>query len=245
MDKRVKTTRVLFLCIVAFYLSGCSTTANRVVLPSEKPPITSTSKTEPSVSKTTDTCPKKYRVKRGDTLSGIAVTCRVNMKSLAMLNSLTYPYRLRAGEILIIPNLNDLVKSHSINNPKAPKNQWQWPINKKVEYKHIRDAMGSYAIVFYPKIGEPVKSVAAGKVVYAGNAIDNFGEMVVIRHDNNYLTVYAHNKTLNVNKGQQVKKGQIIALSGQSGDVSRPKLYFEVRYLGRKVDARQFLKRPQ
>ncbi|MGE4500578.1 MAG: M23 family metallopeptidase [Hydrogenovibrio sp.] len=82
-------------------------------------------------------------------------------------------------------------------------------------------------------------AVAAGKVVYAGNGIRQYGNMVVIKHDTEHLTVYAHNDSLQVKEGQRVKKGQLIATLGQTGSVKKPELYVEARYRGRKIDIKK------
>lgn len=241
--------RSLFIIMMGFFLSACSSTANRTYKTPEKAAektYVPATKTQRDTSKKTTVCYSKYRVKRGDTLSDIALNCQVNMRDLAKINSLKHPYRLRAGDILIIPNHSlSTQKSSSLKKKtlESAKMNWHWPVNKQVKYEYIRDAVGRHAINFYLKKGGEVRSVESGEVVYAGNAISHYGEMIVIRHDNNYLTVYAHNSVLKVNKGERVKKGQIISLSGQSGDAKKPKLYFEVRYLGRKVDARKLLRK--
>lgn len=77
--------------------------------------------------------------------------------------------------------------------------------------------------------GTPVLAAAAGEVVYSGNRIRGYGNMVVVKHDGELMTVYAHNSVLLVKAGDRVDAGQAVALSGQSGRASGPHLHFEVR----------------
>lgn len=90
------------------------------------------------------------------------------------------------------------------------------------------------------KVGDPVLASQAGRVVYSGNALRGYGNLIILKHDNNLLTAYAHNKTLLVKEGEPVTKGQRIAEAGQS-DSDRPKLHFEVRKQGKPVDPMDYL----
>lgn len=77
--------------------------------------------------------------------------------------------------------------------------------------------------------GTPVKATEAGTVTYAGSEVKGYGNLVLIRHDNGYVSAYAHNGSLGVKRGEKVKRGQVIATSGQSGNVTSPQLHFEIR----------------
>jgi lipoprotein NlpD len=85
------------------------------------------------------------------------------------------------------------------------------------------------------KSGDPVLSAAEGKVVYAGNSLRGYGNLVIVKHDNTFLTAYAHNKNLLVKEGDFVKKSQKIAEMGDT-DATRVKLHFELRKNGKPVD---------
>jgi len=89
--------------------------------------------------------------------------------------------------------------------------------------------------------GTPVKAAEAGKVAYAGDDIRKYGKLVIIQHDNGYISVYANNGELGVKKGDVVKRGQVIAKSGATGDVSSPQLHFEVRKGEQPVDPTKLL----
>ena len=89
-------------------------------------------------------------------------------------------------------------------------------------------------------MGDPVVAAASGKVVYAGNGIRGLGNLVILQHDNGFITAYAHNKTLLVKTEQSVSKGSKIAELGQS-DATSPRLHFEVRRQNSPVDPMQYL----
>ena len=78
-------------------------------------------------------------------------------------------------------------------------------------------------------------------VIYADNGLQGFGNLVLVRHADNYVTVYAHAKELSVKRGDQIRRGDIIGYSGQTGSVSTPQLYFEVRKYSAPVDPLRFL----
>jgi murein DD-endopeptidase MepM/ murein hydrolase activator NlpD len=89
--------------------------------------------------------------------------------------------------------------------------------------------------------GTSVKAAESGVVAYAGSELKGYGNLVLIRHPNGYVTAYANNKELDVKRGDSVKRGQIIAKSGQSGNVSSPQLHFELRKGSTPVDPTSYL----
>lgn len=122
-------------------------------------------------------------------------------------------------------------------------NKWQWPVDKAIKSAFVRDNKGLAVLEVYGTVGTPVQAVASGKVVYAGDGIVNFGWMAVIKHDDGYMSIYAHNHQLSVKEGDDVKAGQTIALLGRSGNTKTTKLYLEARYQGRKVSINSLLKK--
>jgi lipoprotein NlpD len=90
------------------------------------------------------------------------------------------------------------------------------------------------------KSGDPIQAAADGKVVYAGNSLRGYGNLLIVKHDNTYLTAYAHNKTLLVKEGDTVRKAQKIAEMGNT-DADQVKLHFEVRKHGKPVDPMAYL----
>lgn len=89
--------------------------------------------------------------------------------------------------------------------------------------------------------GTPVKATEAGTVTYAGSEVKGYGNLVLIKHENGYVSAYAHNGSLSVKRGEQVKRGQVIATSGQTGNVTSPQLHFEIRKGAQPVDPMKYL----
>jgi murein DD-endopeptidase MepM/ murein hydrolase activator NlpD len=89
--------------------------------------------------------------------------------------------------------------------------------------------------------GTPVKAAEDGVVAYAGNELKGYGNLILVRHANGYVTAYAHASELLVKRGDSIKRGQVIAKSGQSGEVASPQLHFEIRKGSTPVDPLQFL----
>ena len=87
----------------------------------------------------------------------------------------------------------------------------------------------------------PIKAAEDGDVAYAGNELKGYGNLVLVRHPNGYVTAYAHAKELLVKRGDKVKRGQVIARSGQSGNVTAPQLHFEIRKGASPLDPMRFL----
>jgi murein DD-endopeptidase MepM/ murein hydrolase activator NlpD len=86
-----------------------------------------------------------------------------------------------------------------------------------------------------------VKAAEDGVVAYAGNELKGYGNLVLVRHSNGFVTAYAHASDITVKRGDQVKRGQIIAKAGQTGSVSSPQLHFEIRKGSTPVDPAQYL----
>jgi lipoprotein NlpD len=119
-------------------------------------------------------------------------------------------------------------------------NNWTWPTTKAVFRGFSVKEEGNKGLDFLGTMGEPVRAAADGKVVYTGNALRGFGQLVIIKHSEAYLTAYAHNDEVLVNEQQWVKLGQKIANMGSSG-TDKVMLHFEVRYKGRSVNPIRYL----
>lgn len=122
--------------------------------------------------------------------------------------------------------------------PAAGDIAWQWPTNGKL-LASFGEA-GNKGIDLAGKTGEPVQAAAAGVVSYAGSGLRGYGNLVVIRHDATWLSVYAHNSKILVKEKQTVRQGQKIAEVGAS-DTTSPRLHFEIRRQGKPVDPRELL----
>ena len=178
-------------------------------------------------------CPDSYRVKKGDTLSGISQRCAIKQATIVRINQLLPPFWLEVDQQLTLRLAKGVVEK------AIPKNDFSWPLkNKRLNYQFVSDASGLTSLTIHAPLGTAIYAVSAGEVVYAGEGIKHFGKLIIIKHPNGYLTLYAHNRSLKVVEGQIVKQQQLIATLGHSGNVTKPQLYFEVRYRGTKVDAK-------
>ncbi|MFG6428603.1 peptidoglycan DD-metalloendopeptidase family protein [Roseateles sp. LYH14W] len=115
---------------------------------------------------------------------------------------------------------------------------WAWPVSQPVSAGF--DEQRNKGLDFAGKAGDPVFAVADGRVVYAGSGLRGYGNLVIIKHNNTYLTAYAHNRAMLVEQDQVVRKGQRIAEMG-STESDTVKLHFEVRKLGKPVDPSKLL----
>lgn len=114
---------------------------------------------------------------------------------------------------------------------------WGWPASGTVIQGFTANTKG---IDIEGAIGDPVTAAANGKVMYAGNGVRGLGNLILLGHSNGFITAYAHNESLLVKTGQEIKKGQKIATLGQS-DTSSPRLHFEVRRRGTPVNPMSYL----
>ncbi len=143
------------------------------------------------------------------------------------------------------PSANVVTSHKKIKAPQSTQQQaWQWPAHESLPYRFIRDEAGLSVIDIYGVAGQDVYAVASGSVAYAGEGIVDFGKMLVIKHDDEYMSVYAHNSALLVKEGDRVQAGQRIAVLGATGNASQPKLYLEARFKGRKIDIKKVLTPP-
>jgi murein DD-endopeptidase MepM/ murein hydrolase activator NlpD len=124
--------------------------------------------------------------------------------------------------------------------PAAPSAEFRWPARGRV-ISGFGGSGGNEGINIAVPDGTPVKAAESGTVAYAGSEVKGYGNLVLIRHDNGYVSAYAHNGDIEVKRGQKVNRGQTIAKSGQSGNVTSPQLHFEIRKGAQPVDPMQYL----
>jgi lipoprotein NlpD len=117
--------------------------------------------------------------------------------------------------------------------------EWVWPVKGKL-VTGFSDTANLKGIDIAGVAGQPVLASAPGRVVYAGSGLRGYGKLVIIKHNNTFLSAYAHNREIVVKEGQQVTRGQKIAEMG-STDADQVKLHFEIRRLGRPTDPLKYL----
>jgi len=118
--------------------------------------------------------------------------------------------------------------------------RWQWPVNGKIIDRFSTAAQGNKGLNFAGSRGSSIKATANGKVVYAGSALRGYGRLIIIKHNDDYLSAYAHNDKILVKEQQQIKAGDIIARMGDSGAQS-VMLHFEIRFRGKSVNPLKYL----
>ena len=214
--------------------------------------------------------PGYYTVKPGDTLIRIGLDHGQNWRDIIRWNNIENPNVIDVGQVLkIAPPAADPSQEVAIAKPvqlgnvsnttEEKKNtpaveqpsansvrnegsdesfQLIWPAQGPVSSSF--DDSKNKGIDISGKTGDPVLAAADGKVVYSGAGLRGYGNLIIVKHSNTYLTAYAHNQTLLVREDQSVKKGQKIAEMGNS-DSEQVKLHFELRRLGKPVDPVKFL----
>ncbi len=118
--------------------------------------------------------------------------------------------------------------------------KWLWPATGTLVGLYYSNTSLNKGIDIAGKLGQPVIATAAGSVVYAGSGLRGYGELVIIKHNDTFISAYGHNRRLLVNEGQQVKAGQQIAEMGSTG-TDQVKVHFEIRRQGKPVDPLQYL----
>jgi lipoprotein NlpD len=241
--------------------------ATRVATPAAKPPA---AKAPASGGAPVATADGFYTVRRGDTLYSIALEHGADYREVAQWNSLDDPSKLSVGQVLRVtapaqqavqvgsgPAGSGKIESRPLGSTtpqqqqkpatvareeprllEAQPLQFAWPAKGKVLAGFAEPRRKGIDID--GKLGDPVIAAAAGRVTYVGSGIPGLGKLVVIRHDQGYLTVYAHNKDILVKEQQSVTRGQKIAELGAS-DAERPKLHFQIRKGAAAVDPLLYL----
>ncbi|MDB6096301.1 MAG: hypothetical protein JWM09_579 [Francisellaceae bacterium] len=207
-----------------------------------------------------------YIVQPQDTLYSIAFKTGQDYLFLAKINNIKPPYSIYPGQKVLfkVTRLGVKKASHTkyklvkkpnvkqVNIVKGPVNtplktssipkssiRWIWPVKGNIIH-HYNDALHKKGIDITGPLGTPIKASASGTVVYSGNALKDYGNLIILKHDESFLSAYAHNQVLKVKEGDKVTQGQEIALMGQTGS-DRTKLHFEIRYKGKPVDPIKFL----
>ncbi|HCQ9124321.1 TPA: murein hydrolase activator NlpD [Klebsiella quasipneumoniae subsp. similipneumoniae] len=128
----------------------------------------------------------------------------------------------------------------SSTSTSSPISSWRWPTDGKVIENFSGAEGGNKGIDIAGSKGQAIVATADGRVVYAGNALRGYGNLIIIKHNDDYLSAYAHNDTMLVREQQEVKAGQKIVTMGSTG-TSSTRLHFEIRYKGKSVNPLQYL----
>ncbi len=180
-----------------------------------------------------------WRVRAGDTLGGIAQRCRVSLRRLARHNQIDPPYMIRIGQRIRIPARHAVEKSPPRDRKRAIRQTIVLKPPVQAPSRWLDDGKGRHARFYMIAIGTPVGAAAAGQVA-AVTELPFYGRVVLIAHADGFMTVYAHLFKIKVRRGQRVKTGQSIGLSGVNPQTGEPGLYFELRRGKRQLDLRRW-----
>lgn len=209
----------------------------------------------------------RYVVQRGDTLYSIAFRYDTDYRTLAALNSLPPPYRLRIGQVLRINGTVSRPLASTFSSSPTPKRQpgikqplpkqsltrrpsmsypvtasgWFWPIRGRVVMQFMPN-QGKKGINIASNKGERVHAALSGVVAYAGNGLGGYGNLIIIKHNNEFLTAYGNNRRNLVSEGQAVKTGQVIAEVGLI-EHRYWGVHFEIRKRGVPVNPLNYLQK--
>ena len=216
----------------------------------------STTETKPSSNISSDQ--DRVKAVRGDTLYSISKRSGVSVERLSQLNQLKKPYIIQPGQTIFLKPLGTAKdtstsvtatavketvsqpqqKPQSISWPKSVR--WQWPAKGKVVKKYNRKQNDAKGLDIAGKSGDSIIAAADGKVVYSGNGLISYGNLIIIKHNKTFLSAYAYNRKLLVKEGDIVKAGEKIAEMGHKDKLS-PRLHFEIRKNGKPVDPMKYL----
>lgn len=203
------------------------------------------------------------RVQRGDTLYGIAFRNGIDFRDLAKWNNIGSPYTIYPGQSLrLYPSSGATASVPSTGTPRpvtpppatkpttqapaptpAPVSsgiRWRWPADGHLVGRFVSGDATKQGIDIAGSGGQSVRAAADGVVVYSGAGLVGYGELIIVKHSETWLSAYGHNRKRLVNEGQNVKAGQQIAEMGNTG-AAREMLHFEIRYNGKPVDPLQYL----
>jgi lipoprotein NlpD len=254
---------ILALIGASVLLSACTTPRTKPATVVDRSQVESVSSAA-----VVPTPPGYYRVKRGDTVLRIALDQGQSYRDIVRWNNLTDPNLIEVDQLLLVrpPAGKMTVKplTSAATTPAPQKNADQrmtepavepkieavkpdapppgirlsWPAKGKVVEDFVDGK--NKGIDIAGKLGDPIQAASDGRVVYAGNSLRGYGNLVIVKHDNTYLTAYAHNRNLLVKEGDAVRKGQKIAEMGDT-DANSVRLHFELRMNGKPVDPLPFL----
>jgi lipoprotein NlpD len=200
-----------------------------------------------------------YVVRPHDTLYSIAWRHDLDYRDVARWNHLGADYRVAIGQTLILHGPGGAAAAAAPMRPRAPRAdpaptparpptaaasrpapagaaKWVWPTERAAAPRPVPGG----GVLLFGKLGQEVRAANAGRVVYTGNGIRGYGNLIIIKHDDNLLSSYAHNSDTLVKEGQEVGAGQTIAHMG-TGPHQVSVLYFEIRADGRPVDPLPYL----
>ncbi len=259
MSLKTRAGQLVLAVGAAALVAGCSTTVTRTSGSGSSSRGTSGSGAPRPVSK-----PKygqSVAVQRGQTLYRIASDNGIVASDLAAWNGIAPPYTIYPGQSLKLYPPGGARPSGAAGTtiatgrPATPPSSntpapvtvpvksdiaWRWPADGQVVGRFVTGDAANQGVDIAGNSGDAVRASADGVVVYSGAGLVGYGELIIVKHSEAWLSAYGHNRKRLVNEGQNVKAGQQIAEMGRSG-ASRDMLHFEIRYNGKPVDPQLYL----
>ncbi len=197
--------------------------------------------------------PQTHIVRRGETLFSIAWRYGKDADSLASWNRLGDGSLIHPGQVIrLTPPSGASSRSTASSSsprpstrplppiPAQPSPRWTWPTSGRINVEFGAKPGPGTGVLINGRVGQPITAAASGRVVYAGSGLIGYGQLIILKHNDTYLSAYGYTASLRVKEGQEVKKGQRIATMGE-GPERKPRLHFEIRRNGQPVNPRQFL----
>lgn len=188
-------------------------------------------------------------VRSGETLSTIAARYGANTRTLARWNNLGDGSLIYPGQVIRLtpPDGSRASKGTAPQRtipppPSDPPPDWAWPTSGRVVAEFKGTERAGTGLLIAGKAGQAVRAAADGRVVYAGGGLIGYGQLIILKHNNTFLSAYGYNASLSIKEGQTISKGQRIATMG-AGSGNPAQLHFEIRRNGKPVNPREYLPR--
>lgn len=194
--------------------------------------------------------PEQHVVRKGETLHSIAWRYGKDPADVARWNRLGDGSLIYPGQVIRLePPSGSIPRSVSTRSgsrqslpsiPAEPPPAWAWPTRGRISVEFGGKPGSGTGVLIDGRDGQAVVAAASGRVVYAGGGLIGYGQLIILKHNDTYLSAYGHNAKLLVKEGQAVRKGQQIATMGE-GPERKPRLHFEIRRNGEPVNPRHYL----
>ena len=263
MKKLMMESRFVTIALIGTMAAATLTMVGCATKPTYQPP----NQAGLEIITNTQGVPNYHRVQRGDTVSQIAARYRLNYRQIGALNGLDSKYTIHTGQWLklwqgtpatssntAVPTVSQPIYRPPVTRVPATGSSpayeatanatagYAYPSSNQVT-RNFDAAAGTMGMWFAGKVGDPVLASQSGTVLYSGNGLPEYGNLIMIRHSDNYITAYAHNSQLLVKEGDAVQRGQRIANMGSSSQTKQVGLEFQVRLNGNPIDPRAVLGR--
>jgi lipoprotein NlpD len=190
-------------------------------------------------------------VRRGETLFSIAWRYGKDPGDVARWNRLGDGSLIHPGQVIRLSPRSGPASSSTRTTsrppPKAlpkvptqPPPPWTWPTKGRINVGFGGKPGTGTGVLINGRVGQAIRAAASGRVVYAGSGLIGYGQLIILKHNNTYLSAYGYNASLLVKEGEVIKKGQRIATMGE-GPERKARLHFEIRRNGKPVNPRQYL----